>query len=120
MPRPTNTTGVTVNLDVWMLTATSDQSAQQQLMQTVSTAIIGHLTLKANTQSLLPSRALIHTGHQMHKQPSIVNEAAPTASPQPTLTLPPTEMYVIGIGVAIIIVIAIVGALILMAVRKRA
>jgi hypothetical protein len=49
----------------------------------------------------------------------VVEAAAPTPTPQLSLALPPTEMYVLGIGVAIIIAIAIVGALILMAVRKR-
>ena len=50
----------------------------------------------------------------------VVEDASPTPTQQPVVSLPPTEMYVLGIGVAIIIAIAIVGALILMAVRKTA
>jgi hypothetical protein len=48
-----------------------------------------------------------------------IGEAVATASPYPQVNLPPTEMYIVGVGVAIIIAIAIVGFLILIAVRKR-
>jgi hypothetical protein len=48
-----------------------------------------------------------------------VEQAHPTAAPTQAISFPPTEMYVVGMGVAIIVVIAIIGALILMAVRKR-
>ena len=47
-----------------------------------------------------------------------VGEAAPTASPYPEIELPPTEMYIVGGVVAIIIAIA-VGALIMLMLRKR-
>jgi len=45
--------------------------------------------------------------------------AAPTPvdTTQPTITFPPYEMYIIGVGIAIILAVAIVGVLIL---RKRA
>jgi hypothetical protein len=48
-----------------------------------------------------------------------VDPAAPTQSPQTQISLPPTEMYTIGVGIAIIIAIAIVGAILLMAIKKR-
>ncbi len=48
-----------------------------------------------------------------------IGESAPTASPYPEVNIPSTEMYIIGMGVAIIIAVAIVGALILIAVRKK-
>jgi hypothetical protein len=48
-----------------------------------------------------------------------VTEAAPTPSMQPAVALPPTEMYILGIGVAIIIAVAIVGAVLALIIRKR-
>jgi hypothetical protein len=48
-----------------------------------------------------------------------VGEAAATASPYPEISLPPTEMYIVGGVVAIIIAIAIVGASIMLMLRKR-
>ncbi len=44
---------------------------------------------------------------------------APTPTAQPQVTFPPTEMYIVGVGVAIIVAIAIVGVVILAAVKKR-
>ena len=49
----------------------------------------------------------------------VVEDASPTPTQQPVATLPPTEMYVLGIGVAIIIAIAIVGAILFMAIKRR-
>jgi hypothetical protein len=43
----------------------------------------------------------------------------PTASPYPVVNLPPTDMYLAAGVVAIIVAIAIVGALLLMAIKKR-
>jgi hypothetical protein len=48
-----------------------------------------------------------------------VDEVAPTATPQPAVTLPQTETYILGVGIAIIIAVAIVGVVLLMAIRKR-
>ena len=48
------------------------------------------------------------------------NAPAPTASPYPQITLPPTDMYIAGATTAMIVAIAIVGVVILMAVKKRA
>ncbi len=48
-----------------------------------------------------------------------VSEAAPTASPVTVQAQQPTEMYIVGVGVAIIIAVAIVGVVLLMAIRKR-
>jgi hypothetical protein len=120
MPKPTNSTGVTVNFDVMdangnfrpIGTTTTDAKGFYSFNWTPD--IEGKYTITASfqgTHSYWPSDA---------QTAFLVNAPAPTASPQPTLTLPPTEMYVLGIGVAIIIAIAIVGALVLMAVRKRA
>jgi hypothetical protein len=48
-----------------------------------------------------------------------VGEAAPTASPYPEVNLPPTEMYILWAAIAIIIAIVIVGAVIILMLRKR-
>jgi hypothetical protein len=48
-----------------------------------------------------------------------VNPAAPTASPYPVTTLPPTEMYIAAAAIAIIIAVAIVGAVVVLMLRKR-
>lgn len=49
----------------------------------------------------------------------VVDEATPQPTEQAALVLPPTETYIIYATVAIIISIAIVGALILLTLRKR-
>jgi outer membrane protein assembly factor BamB len=119
-PKPQDTTGVQVTFEVIdangnsypVGTTTTDADGFYSFLYKPD--ITGAYTVTASFQgseSYWPSHA---------KTAFVVNEAAPTASPQPALNLPPTEMYVLGIGVAIIIAIAIVGALILMAVRKRA
>jgi hypothetical protein len=45
-----------------------------------------------------------------------VTEAPPATPPPEKIVFPPTEMYVIGTGIAIIIAVAIVGVLLL---RRR-
>ncbi|MCW3996868.1 MAG: hypothetical protein NWE98_12060 [Candidatus Bathyarchaeota archaeon] len=49
----------------------------------------------------------------------VVDEPAPTATQQPAIALPPTENYIIAATAAIIIAIAIVGAVLFLAIRKR-
>ena len=48
-----------------------------------------------------------------------VSEAAPTASPYPEINLPPTETYILGVGIAIIIAIAIGFSATILILRKR-
>jgi hypothetical protein len=48
-----------------------------------------------------------------------VSEAPPQPTAEPLLASPPTEMYILGTGVAIIMAIAILGVLMLLAIRKR-
>ena len=43
-----------------------------------------------------------------------VGEAEAIASPYPEVVLPPTEMYIVGSTIAIIIAIAVVGALLML------
>ena len=48
-----------------------------------------------------------------------VSEASPTASPYPQITMPATETYIIGVGIAIIIAIAIGFIVTILVLRKR-
>jgi hypothetical protein len=118
-PRPTDTTGVPVTLSV-----VDANGNYRDIGSTVSSAdgvysfawtpdITGKYTVYASfagSASFYPS----------HAEAAFVVEsstATPTATQQPAL--PAYENYFIGIGVAILAAIAIVGALILSAVRKR-
>ena len=49
-----------------------------------------------------------------------IAETGPTQSPYPEITLPPTEMYIIGVGIAIILAVAIATAIIVFSIKKRA
>ena len=118
-PRPTNTTGVKVTLSV-----IDDNNNYREIGITTSNDdgffslnwtpdIAGQYTVYASfdgSESYWPSHAVTSFA---------VDEAAPTSSPYPVTILPPTEIYILGVGVAIIIAVAIVGALMLMAIRKR-
>jgi outer membrane protein assembly factor BamB len=118
-PMPTNTTGVPVSIDVLDANgnyrnigkATSDGSGAFSLHWTPD--ITGQYTVIATfagSESYWPS----------HSETSFaVDAAAPTASPYPIVNLPPTEMYFAISTIAIIIVIAIIGALIMLTLRKR-
>jgi hypothetical protein len=108
---PTNATGVEVTLDaldpngnfVHIGTVTSDMSGLFKKMYTPD--VPGEYTVIATfagSKSYWSSYAETAIG---------VSEAPlPTAEPE-KIVFPPTEMYVIGVGVAIIIAIAIVGIL---------
>jgi hypothetical protein len=119
-PMPTNLTGVPIVLSVLdsngnfrtIGTTTSDGSGM--FTCTWKPDIEGDYTVVANfagSNSYYPSYA---------ETSFYVGAAAPTQSPLPVTTLPPIEMYITGATVAIIIAIVIVGAVLLMAVRKRA
>jgi hypothetical protein len=118
-PRPTDVTGVPVAIDVIdangnyrnIGTATSDANGYFSLHWKPD--IEGKYTVIASfagSESYWPSRS---------EASFAVDPAAPTASPYPEITVPNNDIYIIGMGVAIIIVIAIVGAILLMAIRKR-
>ncbi len=117
-PMPYNATGVPVTLSVLdsngnfrqIGTTTSDASG----MFTFAWApdISGSYTVVANfagSNAYYPSSA----------ETSFYATAAPaTPSPYPVTTLPPTEMYVAAAAIAIIIALAIVGAVIVMMLKK--
>ncbi len=117
--RPTNATGVKVTIDV-----IDANGNYRNIGETTSDAngcfsyqwqpnIAGKYTVIstfAGSQSYWPSHA---------ETAFAVDEPAPTATTQPQVTQSPTDMYILGATIAIIIAIAIVGALILIVVRKR-
>jgi hypothetical protein len=118
-PKPTNVTGVTVNFDVIdangnfrpIGTTTSDAEGFYSFNWTPD--IEGKYTVIATFQgseSYWPSHA---------ETSFVVNAAVPTPTSQPAVALPPTEMYFAISTAVLVVAIAVVGALILMAVRKR-
>jgi hypothetical protein len=118
-PMPTNATGVPVSIDVIdsngnhrnIGTTMSDSSGTFSLQWAPD--ITGKYTVIATfagSESYWPSSA---------ETSFAVDPAAPTASPYPTVNLPPTEMYIVGTGIAIIIAVAIVGVILAMMLRKR-
>ena len=118
-PKPTDAKGVTVSIDVIdsngnyrnIGTATSDSRGAFSLQWKPD--IEGKYTVIATfagSDSYWPSSS---------EASFAVDPAAPTASPYPETVLPPTEMYIIGTGIAIIVAIAIVGTVTILTLRKR-
>jgi hypothetical protein len=120
-PMPTTFTGVPVQLYVL------DSNGNYRTIGTATTNINGMYTLTwtpdiagnytvyaqfAGTNGYWPSSA--STSFTVMNAPITM----PTATAQP-VNLQPTQMYVVGIGVAIILAVAIVGALIMLSLRKR-
>ena len=118
-PRPTNTTGVTVNLhvidsnnnfrDIGTTTTNDDGFFSLNWKPDVAGKYTVYATF-AGSESYWPSHAVTAFS---------VDDAAPTASPIPETVSPPTDMYIAAGVAAIIIAIAIVGALMMIAIRKR-
>jgi hypothetical protein len=118
-PRPTNATGVPVTLSV-----VDANGNYRTIGKTASTAdgffsfnwkpdIEGQYMVYASfagSESYYPSHAVTSFN---------VDPAAPTPTAAPEIAFPPIETYVISVGIAIIIAIAIVGLVIVMMPRKR-
>jgi hypothetical protein len=118
-PMPTNATGVPVSINVvdsngnyrHIGDTTSDSSGMFSFQWTPD--ITGKYTVIATfagSNSYYPSSS---------ETSFAVDPAAPTPSPYPVTVLPPTEMYIIGTGIAIIMAVAIVGAILAMMLKKR-
>jgi hypothetical protein len=118
-PKPSNFTGVNIQLTAldsnnnWqdLGTVTTDSKGKYSL--TYTPAISGDYQVFANfagTNGFWPSS---------DETTFNVMNAAPTASPYPVTVLPPTEMYVTAAAVAIIVAMAIIGAVIVLVLRKR-
>ncbi len=115
--KPTNATGVEISLDtidpnsnlVHIGTVTSDANGMFKKMWTPE--IPGEYTVIATfggSKSYWSSSAETAIG--------VTEAATPTAEPQPVSAQPPLDLYIIGVGIAVILAIGIVGILIL---RKR-
>ncbi len=118
-PRPTDTAGVPVSIDVL-----DSNNNYRHIGDTTSDSngffsfqwipdIAGKYTLYASfagSESYYPSQAVTAFA---------VDEAAPTASPQPVAVQPATEMYILGVGIAIIVAIAIGFAVTILVLRRR-
>ena len=120
-PRPTNVTGVTVTLSV-----VDANNNVREIGTTTANAdgfysldwkpdIEGKFTVTATfagSESYLPSHATTAFN---------VDEAAPTATPQPVAEKPVSEQYFVPAIAGIIVAIAIVGAVLaLLLLRKKA
>ena len=118
-PKPADATGVPVTISVidangnyrQIGTATSYSSGTYGFTYTPD--IPGQYTVIATfagSQSYYGSSAQTYFA---------VDPAAPTASPYPVVTLPPTEMYIVAAAIAIIIAIAVVGVMLALMLKKR-
>jgi len=119
-PRPTNTTGVPIALSVvdsngnYRTIGTATSNADGFFSYNWKPDIEGQYTVYASfagTESYWPSHAV--TAFSVDPSPA-------TPSPYPQISLPPTEMYIIAGVIAIIVAIAIVGAILALMLRKRA
>ena len=122
-PKPTNVVGITVNIDA------IDPNGNYVNLGTSTTDDRGFYSFQVNPDMLAAGSGTYQViatfagsnsyGSSSSKSAFTLNSAAPTASPYPVASLPPTEMYIIGGVAAIIIAIAIVGVVLLIAIRKR-
>ncbi len=118
-PKPTNTTGVPVTFSV------IDSNGNFRQIGTTTTDANGHYSFPWTPDITGMYTVYASFGGSESYWPSstqtsfIVNQAAPTASPIQATAIPQTEMYItIGV-VAIIIAVAIVGAILALMIRKR-
>ena len=120
-PMPTNATGVPVSIDavdpngnyIHIGNATSDTSGLYSYEWTPPNVPGEYTVIGPHSEELNP------TSPHIQKTAMSVTEPPATASPYPVVNLPPTEMYFTISTVAIIIAIAIIGALIMLMLRKR-
>ena len=112
--QPTNTTGVPVSINVVLIqTATTAQSEQPQVVQTASIVTLGPLTSQVHTKYTQSLPAQTDTTDHNAESAFTVEEAPTHRTHKPETALPPFEMYIIGLGVAIIVALAIATLLIL-------
>ncbi len=114
--RPTNYTGVPVTISV------IDPNGNYRNIGTATTTSSGTYSLSwtpdiSGTYQVTATFQGTNAYYPSYSQNAFaVSDPTPTASPYPTITLPPIEMYIIASTIAIIIAIAIVCILLL---RKR-
>lgn len=118
-PRPTDAVGVPVSLDV------VDSNGNYRNIGTTTSDTTGFFSYQW-TPDIEGKYTVIATfaGSESYWSSAsetsfAIDPAPPTPSPAPVTQLPPTEMYIVGTGAAIIAAVAIVGIAILLAVKKR-
>ena len=118
-PKPTNATGVKVSLDV------VDANGNYRNIGEVTTDLTGaysyawqpdisgkYTIIATFAGSNSYGSSVAQTAFQVDDAP-----ATPTPTPEPAKSM--VETYVLGIGAAIIVAIAIVGAILVMMIKKR-
>ena len=118
-PKPTDITGVPVTISV------IDSNGNSRIIGTAKTTSSGTYSLSW-TPDITGSYQVIATfaGTNSYWPSSSQNafevtQSEPTSSPYPVTTLPPIEMYIAAGVAAIIIAIALVGAVIVLMLKKR-
>jgi outer membrane protein assembly factor BamB len=119
-PLPTNFTGVTVSIDAIdpnnnYLHLGDAKTNEKGLYSFVWTppdipGVYDVTATFAGTNGYWPSQT---------ETTMVIESPAGTATPQPVVAQPPFEMYVAGLGAAIIIAIAVVGLVIVMIIKKK-
>ena len=118
-PCPTDVTGVPVSIEVldsngnYRQIGTTKSDGSGTFALTWTPDIPGDYIVIANFAG---SEAYYSSNAETHFTASA---PAPTASPYPTVNLPPTEIYLAVSTIAIIVAIAIVGFVIVIQLRKR-
>ncbi|MGE5575263.1 MAG: PQQ-binding-like beta-propeller repeat protein, partial [Ignavibacteria bacterium] len=121
--KPTNATGVPVSIDaidpngnlVHLDDVTSDSNGQFSLALNTNTLAAG-----AGMYKIIATFAGSKSYFSSSAQTALsVTQAETIATSQPVVQQPPTDMYILGGVAAIIAAIAIVGAVLLIAIRKR-
>jgi hypothetical protein len=118
--KPTNTTGVPIVINVidangnYRTVGTTTSDANGKWGFTWTPDIEGDYMVIANFAG--------SASYYASSDEAFFHASAPAASPTaaPVVSLDPVQNYVIGVGVAIIIVIAVIGALIMLMLRKKA
>ena len=119
-PMPTNTTGVTVTLDIF------DANGNYRNIGSATTDISGTFSYAwkpdiAGKYTLIATFAGSNSYASSYAQSAFQVDEAPQATPTPeTVTQTSmTDTYVLGTGIAIIIAVAIVGIVLVSIVRKK-
>jgi hypothetical protein len=118
-PMPTNATGVPVTISV------IDSNGNNRQIGSTTSDASGMFTLTWTPDITGPYTVIASfPGSESYYSSSAetsfyASEPAPTASPYPQVSLPPTEMYIAAAAIGIIIAVAIVGAVLLLAIKKR-
>ncbi len=119
-PMPTNATGVTVSIDV------IDANGNFRNIGSATTDLSGSFSYAwkpdiPGKYTIIATYAGSNSYGSSYAETAVQVDDTPQASPTPEATIPAsmTDTYVIGVGVAIIVAVAIVGAVLAMLIRKR-